>query len=199
MYNTDLPNRAELPGSRQLVRSTCAAMAVAAVLLVTVVLPAEYAIDPTGIGRQLGLTQMGEIKVQLGREAAISAPVVAVEAAPETVVSSAPVEESRKSDRITLTLQPGEATEVKMEMKKGGRVDYRWETAGGVVNYDTHGDSKTTDYHGYAKGKGVTSDQGVLEAAFDGKHGWFWRNRDAVPVTLMLDTKGEYSSIKKVL
>ena len=35
------------------------------------VLPAEYGIDPTGVGRALGLTQMGEIKVQLAEEAKI--------------------------------------------------------------------------------------------------------------------------------
>ena len=48
MYNSDLPTRAELPTSAQLVRSTLVAAGVAAVLLVTVVLPAEYGIDPTG-------------------------------------------------------------------------------------------------------------------------------------------------------
>ena len=51
-------------------RSTLIAAAVALVLLITVVLPAEYGIDPTRIGRVLGLTQMGEIKVRLAREAA---------------------------------------------------------------------------------------------------------------------------------
>jgi hypothetical protein len=46
------------------------AAVIAVALLVTVVLPAEYGIDPTRIGRVLGLTQMGEIKVRLAREAA---------------------------------------------------------------------------------------------------------------------------------
>jgi hypothetical protein len=69
MYNSDMPTRAELPASGQLVRSTLLAAGVAAALLVTVVLPAEYSIDPTGAGRLLGLTQMGEIKTQLHQEA----------------------------------------------------------------------------------------------------------------------------------
>src|SRR5215210_4257140 len=69
MYNTDMPSRAELPTSGQLVRSTLIAAGVAAALLVTVVLPAEYGIDPTGAGRALGLTEMGEIKTQLHEEA----------------------------------------------------------------------------------------------------------------------------------
>ena len=60
----------ELPSQRALARATLMAAAVAGVLLLTVVLPAEYGIDPTGAGRVLGLTQMGEIKVRLAREAA---------------------------------------------------------------------------------------------------------------------------------
>jgi hypothetical protein len=70
MYNADVPPRHELPSSRALLRSTLIAAATAAVLLVTVVLPAEYGVDPTGVGRVIGLTEMGEIKMELAREAA---------------------------------------------------------------------------------------------------------------------------------
>ncbi|MFG9957587.1 transmembrane anchor protein, partial [Pseudomonas aeruginosa] len=56
MFNTKLPTQCELPTSRQLLRSTVIAVGVAAALLVTVVMPSEYAIDPTGVGRVLGLT-----------------------------------------------------------------------------------------------------------------------------------------------
>jgi hypothetical protein len=70
------------PGSpRRLLRSTLIALAVAALLLVTVVLPAEYGIDPTGVGRVLGLTRMGEIKTRLAREAAADAAADAAAAA----------------------------------------------------------------------------------------------------------------------
>ena len=70
MYNTDLPRRADLPTSAQLKRSTWIASATAAAILAFAVLPSEYGVDPTGIGRVLGLTQMGEIKMQLAEEAA---------------------------------------------------------------------------------------------------------------------------------
>ena len=73
MYNTDTPARAELPSSKQLVRSTILTAISAVVLLVAVVLPAEYGIDPTGIGRVLRMTEMGEIKQQLAAEAAAAA------------------------------------------------------------------------------------------------------------------------------
>jgi len=68
MYNSENSSPIELPSSKQLVRSTILALLTAMVLLVSVILPAEYAIDPTGIGRLLGLTQMGEIKQELARE-----------------------------------------------------------------------------------------------------------------------------------
>ena len=58
MSNIHKPDPAELPSTGRLLRSTAIAAAVAAGLLVTVVLPAEYAIDPTGVGRLLGLTQI---------------------------------------------------------------------------------------------------------------------------------------------
>ncbi|WP_341650143.1 hypothetical protein [Thauera humireducens] len=69
MYNTDLPKRADLPTTGKLLRSTALAALIAGGLLVTTVLPAEYGIDPTGIGRALGLTPMGEIKMSLAAEA----------------------------------------------------------------------------------------------------------------------------------
>ncbi len=69
MYNSDIPSRAELPTSKQLIRSTIITLVAAIVLLVTVVLPAEHGVDPTGIGGVLQLTEMGEIKTQLAAEA----------------------------------------------------------------------------------------------------------------------------------
>jgi hypothetical protein len=74
MFNAEIPSRAELPSTRQLLKSTAIAIVVAAVILLTVVLPAEYGIDPTGVGRALQLTQMGEIKKQLSIEAEADLP-----------------------------------------------------------------------------------------------------------------------------
>ena len=73
MFNAKKPSLDELPSSAQLIRSTAIAAASAVAILVTVVLPAEYNIDPTGIGGVLGLAEMGEIKTQLAEEIARSA------------------------------------------------------------------------------------------------------------------------------
>ena len=61
MHNANIPTHVELPSSKQLVRSTVIAIAAAGAILVAVVLPAEYGIDPTGAGKVLGLTEMGQI------------------------------------------------------------------------------------------------------------------------------------------
>jgi hypothetical protein len=86
------PAQGDLPSTRTLVRSTVIALAVAAAVLGTVVLPAEYGIDPTGVGRVLGLTQMGEIKVRLAREAAAdaAADAAALDAAEASADSAMP-------------------------------------------------------------------------------------------------------------
>ena len=53
-------------------------------------------------------------------------------------------------------------------------------------------------YHGYAKGTAKASDEGVLVAAFDGAHGWFWRNRGKEVVTVTLRTNGNYQELKRM-
>ncbi len=212
MYNSDIPSRAELPTSRQLVRSTIIAILAAAAILVTIVLPAEYGIDPTGVGRALGLTEMGEIKTQLAEEAERDrqmdqqkAPAPAPSSSliervfAELVVGSARAQEAApaRTDEIAVTLTPGEGTEVKLAMKRGAKVDYAWSSDGGVVNFDLHGDGGGESIS-YVKGRGVPSDEGVLKAAFDGNHGWFWRNRTGGDVTVTLRISGDYTDIKEM-
>jgi len=215
MYNTDLPTRAELPSTTRLLRSTVIALLVAAALLVTTVLPAEYGIDPTGIGRGLGLTQMGEIKKSLAAEASAESaapPAASVQAAaapvapaekPAPTPAPAPKEAAPAAQHtMTVKLKPGQGAEIKVTMRKDATVRYEWSTEGGPVNYDTHGDPVNAPknfYHGYGKGRNTASDSGTLQAAFDGTHGWFWRNRTNSEVTVTLKTSGDYQQIKRVI
>jgi hypothetical protein len=211
MYNANVPPEGELPSSRALLRSTLIAAGIALALLLTVVLPAEYGVDPTRIGSVLGLTEMGRIKVALAAEAEAAsaaeaasgdatpiaaAPVPATPVAADSVVTAGLPATAAKADVAELSLAPGEGKEIKLAMREGARVTYAWSVQGGVVNYDTHADRPGVDYHGYEKGQGVASDEGVLVAAFDGMHGWFWRNRSGAPVTLTLRVEGDYQELK---
>ena len=220
MYNTDLPTRAELPSSRQLLRSTLLAVVAAGALLITIAMPAEYGIDPTGIGSALGLKKMGEIKVALAKEAkearqevppaaaSMASPQAGAQAAqtvPAAAAAPLPAEKPAAAGlahETRVTLKPGQAAEIKLDMRKGAKVRFEWTTAGGPVNFDNHGDPPNAPkgfYHGYGKGRQVERDAGEIEAAFDGKHGFYWRNRSNSDVTVNLKTQGEYSALKRVL
>lgn len=229
MYNTDLPTRAELPSAIKLMQSTILAAIVALTLLITIVMPSEYGIDPTGVGRLLGLKQMGEIKTQLAGEAnadnqaSVAQPGQSIapvnekpipdnpptipqnnypelNASAKTPAPEAPAAGSQRH-QMRITLKPNEAAEIKLEMRKDARTGFQW-TSTGPVNVDAHGDPVNAPkgfYHGYGKARQITSGEGILQAAFDGKHGWFWRNRGSQPITIQLDTNGDYLSIKRVI
>lgn len=220
MYNAETPLRAELPSSSKLLRSTLLAAISAIVILVAIVLPAEYGVDPTGVGRMLRMTEMGEIKQQLAAEAAADAtaaltgspasPAAAVPAnasaavsrtpsAPTVIPKAAvtPAAQSNWRDELTFTLTPGEGKEIKLRMAEGEKAEFQWIVNGGSVNYDTHGDGGGRSIS-YEKGRGVPADDGDLVAAFTGNHGWYWRNRGQSDVKVVLRTRGQYTDIKQV-
>jgi len=109
MYNTDFPTRAELPTRAQLRRSMLIALASACAILVTIVLPSEYAVDPLGVGRALGLTEMGEIKTQLAEEARQDTEKAAASAGGLTASSDAVLQ---RLDRIEALLASQKAAAV---------------------------------------------------------------------------------------
>jgi len=208
MYNKNIPSDRELPSTAKLIKSTIIAVISALLLLLTVVMPAEFGIDPTGVGEVIGLKKMGEIKMSLAKDAAEEqtkmgklkeSEVRLVEesaSAPESVTEKVNETQGR-SDEMSVTLAPNEGTEIKVAMQKGKIVNYSWETDGGKANFDVHADSKELkiDYHGYEKGS-AQKKEGVIEAAFNGEHGWFWRNRTSSTITITLKTSGEYTEIK---
>ena len=84
-------------------------------------------------------------------------------------------------------------------MKKSAKVNFTWTVEGGVVNFDMHADGAGQQSTSYEKGRAVPSQEGVLEAAFDGKHGWFWRNRGKADVTVTLKVNGDFTAMKRVM
>jgi len=218
MFNAQKPDPSELPSTGRLLKSTGIAAAVAGALLVFVVLPAEYGVDPTGAGSLLGLTEMGRIKMQLAEEAALDpaeTTVPAVDApspppggvspstvAPPATPSAPAISESQSavaiaSDESVFTLAPDDGFEIKLVMVKGAKAKFEWFTDGAGVNYDTHADGAGISYHGYSKGTNTPRQEGELVAAFDGSHGWFWRNRTDRDVKITLRTSGEYTDVKQ--
>ncbi|MEW2915954.1 transmembrane anchor protein [Ruegeria sp. ANG10] len=201
MFNTERPSLEELPSSAQLIRSTIIAGASAAVILVTVVLPAEYGIDPTGVGRVLGLQEMGEIKTQLADEAEADRELENQDQSSlmndvlGLFIGSAHAQEAEVwQDETSFILTPGESAEWKLLMEEGATAEYRMVVTGGRVNFDLHGHGGGQSIT-YEKGRGSTGAEGNIEAAFAGEHGWFWRNRDSGDVSVMVQVRGDYSEI----
>jgi len=200
MYNSEKPAPEELPSTGQLIRSTIIALIAAIAILVTIVLPAEYAIDPTGAGRALGLTSMGEIKNQLAREAEEDEKLHGGQQSNalghlfDVLILAASAQQAW-TDEVTFTLTPGAYTEVKLVMAEGASANYQWTGTGGRVNFDlhAHGGGKS---HTYEKGRGKTKGEGSFTAPFAGEHGWFWRNRDKQDITVTLQLRGDYTELK---
>ncbi|MDP2319880.1 MAG: hypothetical protein Q8O42_11160 [Acidobacteriota bacterium] len=178
-----------LPTVSQLARAIGIALLVAAIILVTAVLPAEYGIDPTGIGQAAGLLRPPASAIDM------TIPVT-----PEAAATVTRPDAAFRSDEMTLTLKPGEGVEIKATMVKGSSYVFSWTVAGGTVEFDMHGEygDGTGGEASYAKGEEAASDHGTFHAPFDGRHGWFWQNLTWEPVTITLKTSGFYSKIEKL-
>lgn len=200
-------NTHPLPSLPQLIKATGGALIAAVVILVTAVLPAEHGIDPTGIGKALGLTTLS-----VSSEEAVSAQVSAasVAALPSNTAGVAPMVQAPaatvaksevpfRSDEMMLTLQPGEGAEIKASMRKGEQFVFAWAAAGGKVNFDMHGERPNAgaEFSSYWKDTQQTRAQGTFVAPFDGTHGWFWRNRGDQPVTVKVTVSGFYASLQR--
>jgi hypothetical protein len=147
---------------------------------------------------------MGEIKTQLAEEAEADR-LMELEAEEQSslmndifglFVGAAHAQEVEVwRDEITFTLAPGDSAEWKLVMEEGQKVEYRIFVEGGRVNFDMHGHGGGQSVT-YDKSRGSTGDAGEIVAAFDGEHGWFWRNRDSEPATVTVQVRGEYAEFK---
>lgn len=200
MHNANIPDYAELPSTSKLIKSTIVAVLIAALILITLVLPAEFGIDPTGIGKLTGLKRMGEIKTALAQELESNQEEQINTPAIIDPIASQPTQDdsnSARTDELSVTLDPDKSTEIKLTMNQGDTVNFTWSTNAGQAFYDLHGDSKEVNYHIYEKGTDSTK-QGTLTAAFTGNHGWYWKNRTPNPITITLTATGTYSAIKEM-
>lgn len=193
MTTSTLPTRIT-PSPATLAKATGGAAIAAVAILTLFVLPAEYGIDPTGIGGALGLTGMVAAKAEAPEAAA--APVATVQALP-TGASIARTGTLRE-DEMTITLAPHSGQEVKAHMQAGDSFVFSWKSTGGPVKVDMHGekpDAAEGAFTSYWEEREQTSAQGHFTAPFAGTHGWYWRNKGDTPVTVTVKTTGFYKDL----
>ncbi len=110
------------------------------------------------------------------------------------------IQESHKSkvtkwrDIIQVTIAANSGKEYKVSMKKDASLEFSWKTGGEALYFDFHGEPKgdTTGYFESFKEGTLSEATGSLVAPFEGTHGWYWKNTSASPVTVTLNTKGDY-------
>ncbi len=211
-------NGAIVAPKKELLRGMLIAAGVAGLLLVGAVLPAEYGIDPTGVGKALGLTRLSSAAAPAvapapAASAPTSAPVVAgMSGATKGSTVSAKGEEraltiasaqavAYRADSMEIVLPPKKGIEVKTHLAKGATLIYSWKTKNGeLVNHDFDGepvDAGQNEFESFILGKGVSESRGSLIAPFTGVHGWYWKNLSSEPVTIVLSASGFYTDIFK--
>ncbi|OGT72485.1 MAG: hypothetical protein A3H44_09850 [Gammaproteobacteria bacterium RIFCSPLOWO2_02_FULL_57_10] len=165
-------DRTDAPSARQLIIGTAAALVVALLVLVTVVMPAEFGIDPLGTGQALGLLELAD----------------ASEGPLETVPTA------HKHDYVEFILEPFQSVEYKYHLALNSSMVYSWEATGELV-YDMHADPEGMEgeefVESFEQGTG-TSSYGTYHAPFTGIHGWFWENRTFEEIVLRLHSAGFY-------
>lgn len=180
---------------RSLIIASCIATLIAALVLTAFVLPAEYGIDPTGLGKKMGLTVLA--KTDTVKATAIPLPTeqVAVTCPDSSEKPSQSAQaDSKWLDSVKIIVPAKDGLEYKFHLKKGAAMEYAWSTDGARLYFDFHGEPKgdTTGYFKSFKESTDKQSSGALTAPFEGSHGWYWENNTRSPVTIILNTKGDY-------
>jgi len=199
----------QAPSGKRIALSVVGALAIAAVVLVVAVLPAEYGIDPTDIGHVLGLDELKapasrtiEVKDVLGGNEGVRE--VEIPAFNEPVPLPNPAvhqSEDRpiQTRTVTLTLKAGQETEIKTVLRTNKVIVYTWHSEGGPAYCDLHGHDPAAGSEFFVRYRedqeGATDVTGSLVAPFDGEHGWYWLNINEVPITITLTVTGFFDDI----
>jgi hypothetical protein len=186
------PTVQDIPSGRKLAMTTAVAIAVAAVILVTFVLPAEYGLDPLGTGDALGLTPLAGINPIIPEDetSAAGSKLVPTQQGP---VGHYPA--PYKTDTTTFVLGPYEYVEYKYRLEKDAAMLYSWSANGGLL-HDLHGDRDGAPANASESFDKEPRRQasGTFTAPFTGIHGWYWENPGGETITVSLASAGFYAS-----
>jgi hypothetical protein len=197
-------------GTRIAVSAAISAV-IAVAILVLFVLPAEYAIDPTGVGSKLGLTQM-TVPPEPTRTLEVIDPLAGNENIKEVDIPDfgEPVplpnpaihqleDTPPRSETREITLDAEGETEIKTVLRQNKVLVYSWRTDRGAIYSDFHGHDPEAGDEFWVRyledQEGASGHSGSLIAPFDGEHGWYWLNYNDFPVTITLTITGYYDDV----
>lgn len=169
-----------------------------ALIVLGAILPAEYNVDPLGLGKLSGIARLWAPAEKTWK------PTAGVDPAH---TGAAAIQHNSFEIPLGASDWPEAALEYKFMMKPGQTYLYSWkvEPQGGStaalkpIDFDFHGhtlaaDGKEMTVANYRKASAI-SDTGSLTAPFEGIHGWYFKNTNADPVTVKLDVWGFYDLV----
>ena len=169
-------NTMPAPAQSSLLKSAGIALVLASAVLVLFILPAEYNIDPTGIGERIGLTVLAQASVS------DSAKVAGNE------------NNNKQKDTVEVLVPAGKGVEYKFQLKQYQKMTYQWQTDGASLYLDLHGEP-TGDTTGYYESYTIATAKemsGQFTTPFAGVHGWYWQNKTDKDIKITLTTEGAY-------
>lgn len=185
LENTNIEQIMMLKNS-SLLKYSLLSLVFATVILLTIVLPAEYNIDPLGIGEKLGLTvfsdpdntaKLNKLNKLKGSE------------------SQENFQRNTYSPQvINVKVPAGRGVEYKFHMQQYQKLTYQWQTDNTALYFDLHGEPEgdTTGYFESYAIATLKSMEGSFTAPFTGVHGWYWKNTSDQPVNVQLTVKGDF-------
>lgn len=176
--------------NRQLTKQFFIACLVAVILLLTIVLPAEYQIDPLSTGKLLGLDKMS------AESTGLNTTPVDVKDDLSIFRLSKPISPLHTETR-EVVVDGYEGIELKATMQQGDGFTFDWRAKDGPLYTDMHGEytSDTSQFETYFKEKSINQQQGTFVAPFDGTHGWYWQNMQEKAVTVSITISGFYNDL----
>jgi hypothetical protein len=169
---------AQTHSKKSILKATGTALLVALVILFVAILPAEYGIDPTGIGKVLGFSNLAGTKTDV------------LNTAKRYSAESA----MYKENVVELRLAPNQGFEYKFVIEQGSVMLFSW-TASKEIEYDFHGEPKDGPegyFETYEKKESAKEKYGSLTTSFPGRHGWYFKNNTGDTVKVKLKTSGYY-------
>ncbi|WP_373513738.1 hypothetical protein [Persicitalea sp.] len=196
--------------SPQILKATLVALILGALLFVAAVLPAEYGSDPFGTGKLLGFSRLYQpddsVPVTESRLIQAYPPLKLEELGsdpgvpmPEEAQNPAPARQfEQRQDSVSILIPAGKGLEYKINVLKYGTVKYEWVTDQGVLYFDFHGEVKEAN-----PGKDVFFESytaaysnnmiGTFLAPFEGRHGWYFKNKGEKDIVVSLRLNGQYT------
>lgn len=176
---------------------------VTTVLLLGLILPVHFGVDPVGWGAKLGIIGKPDLtstavlanNLPSSTSSATSTPLQGnVAPANSTPQEDDPL--STRQETVELTIPPKQSLDYRLAMERDYELDYQWKTNGKKIDSELRGEANDGKAPGktFAKLVGVAG-KGFFIIPFNGQFGWHWQNKTDKEVKIRLTTKGHYQVV----